>query len=1800
MTPLLTSAHGTLQVYCVEVTVKTVEGAIVPDQLVTVANLPGDGYTYEAYTDSTGRAWIWVPSGTRTFEAENEMYGYGVEDFNVLTNNDNKLTIVLGIKMTLSSDPSGVAFITDTDADPVTFYAKVENKYITYPQRDIKGIEWYRVGTTDTTYGRTTFTAGFTAAANSDRGANYTKTGITGLTNSMPEQPGGTQDLRNYKMDVSKNGTYWVRVYYIDGKGIERTYVKSYTIDNVYTQVTGDYKGVDRDNPAITYYDEPIPNMTEKAGIALDFNGTTILKSTSDGIIEEMGTNAHFNVTAKAVSGLTIVPPATVSVPLDKLVLDTVVFQYYFDIAGTIDLSETTLSDPTVGYTVAGSTQPYSTGGYAGGAVPGPDRTLTFDSNADGLVFLITQSGLRSPGDPNEPKNGTSIFNQIIIQDGVNVTLVFDSIDLIGDITLQGNADVTLLLAMDTTYLVSNTTVGSFVHGGINVAEHAGGKTSSLTVNSAASVGKGNGQLTVTATSSAGAGIGGASGEIGGNISVIGGILTATAIGGAAIDGNITIDSTATVTAYSNGNMPAIHTGRSGNNGNGYYVNAVLNRAISSSSASTLRVYGNGDTTTVLTSLELPAGYRSFAFMLPGMASQEDYNVYLSNGTVLHPVVRVADDQPEIYSMNAQSDYDAHSASPGDGYLPVKLTEVSISGIVTDDTTAKNPLVGVVITHTIDGTAQPTVSTTAGGAYTISGIPYGATVAVTDLTHTGYLGVTSTYINTTVTSDLTGQNMEMTWDPAYTNITVQITGTGSVTVAGTGYSQTVSVTTSLAVPVSAGTGLTFTATAVSPNVFVSFQQNSGTLSNVSPVTYTVANGDTIKAVFDSSATTTYNITVNVTGTGSVNVSAGAASVATVTTTSTVAIPVASGYSLTFTATAVSPNVFVSFQQNSGTLSNVSPVTYTVANGDTIKAVFDSSATTTYNITVNVTGTGSVNVSAGAASVATVTTTSTVAIPVASGYSLTFTATAVSPNVFVSFQQNSGTLSNVSPVTYTVANGDTIYAVFEGNATLTYNITVNVSGAGSVGVAAGITTIATVTTSSIVSIPVSSGYNLTFTATPGTGQDLISIVQSGSASATVAYSPATLTVAANDIRNGNIRRRGTNRNDDQLHPRGHRRRFRDRVRRHRNVHGRNLHRGRERGATVFTATPDSGYYFGNMIQTPANVILAYSPASLTIAANDTITVNFLASSTTKTLSLDKTDITGGDGSITVAVNGSVTFTATLPYTGHFVSTDTVTVTAVSGSASVFSYWNGTTFPTGFNPGIANNSTFTMDTDYTLTACFVKSSTATTLTLDKVDITNGDGSITVAVTGGPTFTAILPYTGKFAPTDQVTVTAVSGSASVFSYWTGAAFPTGFNPGIANNSVFTTDTDYTLTARFIDSSTATTLTLDKTDVTGGDGSITVAVTGGPSFTAILPYTGYFTPTDQVTVTAVDGSISWFYNWTGASYPTGFNVNVANNPAFTTDADYTLTAVFDNTYTLTYDPNGGTLDSAMVSPVNNLPVQTGYPLDVTNTPTHAQEMYNTTLTDVLFVGWTEGSAVATILEKGNALPATVTSVDIAGDVTVYAVWGYDRNGNGTPDVLEALDMTLNLPSIVIIQQKFGAGASYGTTDIKETFTSGVQNRVARSNFFTLAPTTADGLLAYTLADVNITFTDIAGFESVGTLADTLTMNGLDIHGAKSGVAKVTVSLKADPTVFAEVIVVVPGDVNRNGSITVADMSALNAYITSPAFSRDTSGFVVNDQYTLLLADINRSGSVTVADYSAINAYITSPLFSRDTSGWS
>ncbi|NWK10810.1 InlB B-repeat-containing protein, partial [Clostridium cadaveris] len=98
-------------------------------------------------------------------------------------------------------------------------------------------------------------------------------------------------------------------------------------------------------------------------------------------------------------------------------------------------------------------------------------------------------------------------------------------------------------------------------------------------------------------------------------------------------------------------------------------------------------------------------------------------------------------------------------------------------------------------------------------------------------------------------------------------------------------------------------------------------------------------------------------------------------------------------------------------------------------------------------------------------------------------------------------------------------------------------------------------------------------------------------------------------------------------------------------------------------------------------------------------------------------------------------------------------------------------------------------------------------------------------------------------------------------------------------------------------------------------------------------------------------------------------------------------------DTYNLTYDINGGT---------GNVPAMTKHlkgavvTLNTTTRPTHDDDNGK----KVVFAGWTEAQDTK-IYAQGDTLPSRSLQVTMPeADKTVYAVYGYDINGDGQPDV--------------------------------------------------------------------------------------------------------------------------------------------------------------------------------------------------------
>lgn len=118
-----------------------------------------------------------------------------------------------------------------------------------------------------------------------------------------------------------------------------------------------------------------------------------------------------------------------------------------------------------------------------------------------------------------------------------------------------------------------------------------------------------------------------------------------------------------------------------------------------------------------------------------------------------------------------------------------------------------------------------------------------------------------------------------------------------------------------------------------------------------------------------------------------------------------------------------------------------------------------------------------------------------------------------------------------------------------------------------------------------------------------------------------------------------------------------------------------------------------------------------------------------------------------------------------------------------------------------------------------------------------------------------------------------------------------------------------------------------------------------------------------------------------------------VANGNTVTIQNSYT------ETYTLIYDANG--VNS--VVPSTSAGHKTGESVELeykTNQPTHGPVDNK----EVYLVGWSLENTNGKVYERGEALPTIAYSVTFEdSNITVYAVWAIDRDGNDTPDVYDA-----------------------------------------------------------------------------------------------------------------------------------------------------------------------------------------------------
>ncbi|MCL2819040.1 MAG: hypothetical protein FWD41_04875 [Actinomycetia bacterium] len=172
-----------------------------------------------------------------------------------------------------------------------------------------------------------------------------------------------------------------------------------------------------------------------------------------------------------------------------------------------------------------------------------------------------------------------------------------------------------------------------------------------------------------------GPGIGYWSPSNGDTITMTGGTIYADSLSNVGIGGdndtNLRLDEGANVRAYSGATPAAINT--KDNQGNGYFINASLVTAPSTSKATTLEVYEDAGASGLLKTLTLPAAYRNFAYSCDRSTPRIDNILAKGSSSVLGMVVRDRDSNLQIYAIKTRGGYNAHNNSANNMVLPVRI-----------------------------------------------------------------------------------------------------------------------------------------------------------------------------------------------------------------------------------------------------------------------------------------------------------------------------------------------------------------------------------------------------------------------------------------------------------------------------------------------------------------------------------------------------------------------------------------------------------------------------------------------------------------------------------------------------------------------------------------------------------------------------------------------------------------------------------------------------------------------------------------------------------------------------------------------------------------------------------------------------------------------------------------------------------------------------------------------------------------------------------------------------------------------
>jgi len=468
------TACGSRLVYPFKVTLLDVNDDIIPNTKVSVLVAGDIEYIYEAITDANGDAYLWLPEG----DHKCDMTGPGS-------------TILLNYVISISNPDSEIYDPENTDGRELYFESNLEvlftldrenekvfeNETLTlnftnvsegsHPQKAILGVEWFCDSAEKPKYSVYNFAAGYAQAPSNGKGV-----GGVGETLNLTYNNG--ENEQTYSMGIVRNGRYWIRTSYITGSGQKTHQVDYFDVGNIYTPIEvyiRDWdvpKNMEAQSYTLLEGDEDDPY-----GIAFDSDGSTILTSPAHGYdtVTYMR-NPDFSMpewdmllpgypfTKQPISmeSAVITLGPQVDLSTDKNADNSVTQKYYtvrYDeeyVTATIDLSTTLTGDSYNGYEVSGVSY-----AYFGTAITSPSGFLVFNANANGNTYKIIQSGRNTTG-AGSYKQGTSIFTRITVHTGASIRLIISNIYMIGNISVEPGATLTLLLD-DTNCITENIRV---------------------------------------------------------------------------------------------------------------------------------------------------------------------------------------------------------------------------------------------------------------------------------------------------------------------------------------------------------------------------------------------------------------------------------------------------------------------------------------------------------------------------------------------------------------------------------------------------------------------------------------------------------------------------------------------------------------------------------------------------------------------------------------------------------------------------------------------------------------------------------------------------------------------------------------------------------------------------------------------------------------------------------------------------------------------------------------------------------------------------------------------------------------------------------------------------------------------------------------------------------------------------------------------------------------------------------------------------------------------------------------------